>query len=209
MLSGSLSKIICFVYRYYTSYLIGFLCLDNYLLYLHLIKDQFWWLQSYSEQRGHYFVLTASFDDIDASMYDGLVVPGGRAPEYLAVNESVLKLVKQFSDSNKPIASICHGQLILAAAGVLKEKTCTAFPTVKPVIVAAGGVWKDPESMLACIVDGNLITGEAWPAHPEFISLFVKALGAKVTGSGKHILFLCGVGVNRTKFILFVMTRGF
>jgi D-lactate dehydratase len=148
--------------------------------------------QTYSELRGHYFVLTASFDSIDASMYDGLVVPGGRAPECLAVNESVLKLVKQFSDSNKPIASICHGQLILAGAGVLKEKTCTAYPAVKPVIVAAGGVWKDPESLSACFVDGNLITCASWHGHPEYISLFVKALGAKVTGSGKHILFLCG-----------------
>ena len=73
-----------------------------------LITDQFWCLQTYSELRGHYFVLTASFDDIDGTIYDGLVVPGGRAPEYLALNESVLKLVRQFSDSNKPIASICH-----------------------------------------------------------------------------------------------------
>lgn len=148
--------------------------------------------QTYSELRGHYFVLTVSFDDIDASMYDGLVVPGGRAPEYLALNESVLKLVKQFSDSNKPIASICHGQLILAGASILKEKTCTAYPAVKPVIVAAGAVWKDPEPISTCFVDGNLITGAAWPGHPEFIRLFVKALGVKVTGSDKRILFLCG-----------------
>eukprot|EP01018_Ginkgo_biloba_P030878 Gb_11208 [translate_table: standard] len=149
-------------------------------------------IATYSELRGHNFVLTATFDDINASNYDGLVVPGGRAPEYLALNESVLKLVKQFSDSNKPIASICHGQLILAAAGVLKEKMCTAYPAVKPVVIAAGGIWKEPDPMSACFRDGNLITAAAWPGHPEFISLFVQALGAKVSGSGKHVLCLCG-----------------
>lgn len=148
--------------------------------------------QTYSELRGHNFELTATFDDIDARMYDGLVIPGGRAPEYLALNESVLRLVKKFSDSNKPIASICHGQLILAAAGVLKEKMCTAYPAVKPAVVAAGGAWKEPEPISACFIDGNLITGAAWPGHPEFIRLFFKALGGEITGLEKHVLFLCG-----------------
>eukprot|EP01018_Ginkgo_biloba_P030880 Gb_11207 [translate_table: standard] len=153
---------------------------------------------TFSERRGHNFVLTATFDDINASNYDGLVVPGGRAPEYLALNESVLKMVKQFSDSNKPIASICHGQLILAAADVLKEKMCTAYPTVKPVVIAAGGVWKEAETMSACFRDGNLITAAAWPGNAEFTSLFIQALGAKVSGSGKHVLCLCGVVINFT-----------
>eukprot|EP00252_Welwitschia_mirabilis_P001836 TRINITY_DN1178_c0_g1_i1.p1 TRINITY_DN1178_c0_g1~~TRINITY_DN1178_c0_g1_i1.p1 ORF type:complete len:388 (+),score=65.08 TRINITY_DN1178_c0_g1_i1:216-1379(+) len=148
--------------------------------------------QTYSEQRGHNFVLTASFDQVDAAKYDGLIIPGGRAPEYLALNESVLRLVKHFAESNKPIASICHGQLILAAAGILKGKRCTAYPAVKPVILAAGGEWKDPAPISVCFVDGNLITGAAWPGHPEFIRLFINTLGAKFKGSDKRILFLCG-----------------
>ncbi|GLJ53729.1 hypothetical protein SUGI_1146480 [Cryptomeria japonica] len=148
--------------------------------------------QTYSELRGHNFELTATFDYIDVKMYDGLVIPGGRAPEYLALNESVLELVKHFFDSNKPIAAICHGQLILAAAGVLKEKMCTAYPAVKPVVVAAGGVWKEPEALSACCIDGNLITSAAWHGHPKYISLFLKSLGGKVTGTGKRVLFLCG-----------------
>lgn len=76
--------------------------------------------QTYSEKPGHFFTLTADFDNIDASSYHALVIPGGRAPEYLALNPKVLALTKEFMDSKKPIASICHGQQILSAAGVLK-----------------------------------------------------------------------------------------
>lgn len=148
--------------------------------------------QTYSESRGHNFALNATFDEIDATKYDGLIIPGGRAPEYLAMNESVVELVKKFSESRKPIASICHGQLILAAAGVVKGQKCTAFPAVKPVLIAAGAHWVEPETGAFCTSDGNLITGATYDGHPEFIRLFIKALGANISGSGKHILFLCG-----------------
>ncbi|KAF8398804.1 hypothetical protein HHK36_014664 [Tetracentron sinense] len=152
--------------------------------------------KTYSESRGHNFSLNATFDEIEASKYDGLILPGGRAPEYLAMNESVTDLVRKFSDSGKPIASICHGQLILAAAGLVKGRRCTAFPPVKPVLVAAGSHWVEPETMSACVVDGNLITGATYEGHPEFIRLFIKALGGTITGSDKRVLFLCGVRHN-------------
>ncbi|KAK1568737.1 hypothetical protein Q3G72_028136 [Acer saccharum] len=148
--------------------------------------------QTYSESRGHNFSLNATFNEIEAGNYDGLVIPGGRAPEYLAMNESVLDLVRKFSNSGKPIASICHGQLILAAADSVKDRKCTAYPPVGPVLIAAGAHWVEPETMSACVVDGNIITGATYEGHPEFIRLFVKALGGTVTGSGKRILFLCG-----------------
>ncbi|KAL2522114.1 Protein DJ-1-like protein D [Forsythia ovata] len=148
--------------------------------------------QTYSESRGHNFALNATFDEIDATKYDGLIIPGGRAPEYLAMNESVVELVKKFSESQKPIASICHGQLILAAAGVVKGRKCTAFPAVKPVLIAAGAHWVEPENEAFCTSDGNLITGATYDGHPEYIRLFIKALGANISGSGKRILFLCG-----------------
>ncbi|KAL8038189.1 hypothetical protein ABFX02_11G088700 [Erythranthe guttata] len=148
--------------------------------------------QTYSESRGHNFVLNASFNEIDATKYDGLIIPGGRAPEYLAMIESVTDLVKKFEHSEKPIASICHGQLILAAAGSVKGRKCTAYPAVKPVLVAAGAHWVEPETTAFCTSDGNLITGATYDGHPEFIRLFIKALGAKISGSGKRILFLCG-----------------
>ncbi|CAI9753271.1 unnamed protein product [Fraxinus pennsylvanica] len=148
--------------------------------------------QTYSESRGHNFALNATFDEIDATKYDGLIIPGGRAPEYLAMDESVVELVKKFSESQKPIASICHGQLILAAAGVVKGRKCTAFHAVKPVLVAAGAHWVEPETEAFCTRDGNLISGATYDGHPEYIRLFIKALGANISGSGKRILFLCG-----------------
>ncbi|CBI27372.3 hypothetical protein AAG906_017576 [Vitis piasezkii] len=148
--------------------------------------------QTYSESRGHNFTVNATFDEVDASKYDGLVIPGGRAPEYLAMNESVLDLVRKFFSSGKPIASICHGQLILAASGSVRGRKCTAYPAVGPALIAAGAHWVEPETMSACVIDGNLITAATYIGHPGFIQLFVKALGGTITGSDKRILFLCG-----------------
>lgn len=123
------------------------------------------------------------------------MIPGGRAPEYLATDASVIDCVTKFSNSGKPIASVCHGQLILAAAGIVKDRKCTAFPAVGPVLIAAGAHWVEPETMAACAVDGKIITATTYESHPEFIQLFVKALGGKITGADKRILFLCGVSL--------------
>ncbi|GJU72967.1 protein DJ-1 homolog D [Tanacetum coccineum] len=148
--------------------------------------------QTYSESRGHNFTLNATFDEIDLSTYDGLVLPGGRAPEYLAMDERVLNLVTHFSKSGKPITSICHGQLILAAADILKGQKVTAYPAVGPVLVAAGAHWVEPQTLASCTLDGNIITGASYHGHAEYVRHFIKALGGTVTGSDKRILFLCG-----------------
>src|ERR1700690_460392 len=95
--------------------------------------------QTYSEKRGHNFTLNATFADVRPEDYDGLVIPGGRAPEYLRLNERVLAIVRHFAEKNKPISAICHAAQILAAAGVLKGKTCSAYPAVAPEVRAAGG----------------------------------------------------------------------
>ncbi|WOG97463.1 hypothetical protein DCAR_0416803 [Daucus carota subsp. sativus] len=148
--------------------------------------------QNYSESRGHNFVLNANFDEIEASKYDGIVIPGGRAPEYLAIDKSVQELVKSFSNSGKPIATVCHGQLILAAADILKGRKCTAYPALKPVLISAGAHWIEADTLARCHVDGNLITAATYMGHPEYINHFIKALGGTITGSDKRILFLCG-----------------
>lgn len=109
------------------------------------------------------------------------------------MNESVSNLVKKFSEAGKPIASVCHGQLILAAAGSVKGLKCTAYPAVGPVLAAAGAQWIEPENMSACTVDGKLITAATYMGHAEFIRHFLKALGGSIKGSDKRILFLCGV----------------
>jgi len=137
--------------------------------------------QTYSEKRGHNFALTATFDQVQPQDYDALVIPGGRAPEYIRLNPRVLEICRHFSEENKPIASICHGQQVLAAAGVVSGKTCTAYPAVRPDLETAGASWAEVnETVSNAVVDGNLVTAPAWPAHPEWMRAFLKVLGSTV-----------------------------
>lgn len=136
--------------------------------------------QTYSEKRGHNFTLNATFAEIDASTYDALVVPGGRAPEYLRLNPRVLEITKHFGKTQKPIAAICHGLQLLAAAGVLVGKTCTAYPACGPEVMNAGGNFTDV-AVDAVVVDGNLVTAPAWPAHPRWLAAFLEILGTKIS----------------------------
>jgi protease I len=138
--------------------------------------------QTYSEKRGHNFMLNAAFDDVSAEAYDALVIPGGRAPEYLRLNPRVLDLVRHFSQARKPIAAICHAAQVLAAAGVLKGRQCSCYPAVSPDVTAAGGTYVEVPMDKAC-VDGNLVTAPAWPAHPAWLAAFLKVLGAKIDAS--------------------------
>jgi len=137
--------------------------------------------QTYSEKRGHNFALTATFDEIDPADYDALVIPGGRSPEYLRLNDKVLAVVRHFMEANKPVASICHGQQILVAADVVRGRTCTAYPAVQPDLLRAGAEWAEPnETLTSACVDGNLVTACAWPGHPQWIREFLALLGSKV-----------------------------
>jgi protease I len=137
--------------------------------------------QTYSEKRGHNFAINATFEEINAEDYDGLVIPGGRAPEYIRLNEDVLNIVRHFAEADKPIASICHGQQVLAAAGVVEGKVCTAYPAVKPDLMRAGAKWGEVnETFSNAYVDGNLVTAAAWPGHPEWMHKFLELLGSKI-----------------------------
>lgn len=137
--------------------------------------------QTYSEKPGHNFTLNATLAEIDPSGYDGLVVPGGRAPEYLRLHPPVLDAVRSFASAQKPIAAICHGVQLLAAAGVLQGRTCTAYPACGPDVIANGGKYVEiPVDGVQ--VDGNLITAPAWPAHPAWLAAFLKALGLRFEG---------------------------
>ena len=135
--------------------------------------------QTYSEKPGHNFTLNATFEDVKAMDYDALIIPGGRAPEYIRLNEAVLKAVRHFAENNKPIAAICHGAQVLAAAGVIEGKACTAYPAVGPDVKSAGGQWVEVPIDKAH-VDGNLVTAPAWPAHPEWLAKFLEVLGTKI-----------------------------
>jgi protease I len=131
--------------------------------------------QTYSEKRGHNFTLNATFAEIEPSRYDGLLVPGGRAPEYLRLNAKVLDLVKHFHKSRKPIASICHGPQLLASAGVLEGKKVSAYPACRPEVENAGGRFVSV-GFTEAVVDGLLVTGPAWTAHPAWLASFLDIL---------------------------------
>lgn len=135
--------------------------------------------QTYTEKPGHNFVLNANFDKVRVERYDALVIPGGRAPEYLRLNEKLLNMVRHFAGAGKPIAAICHGPQLLAAAGVIRGKECAAYQTVAPEVRNAGGKWADIPVDKA-IVDGNLVTAPAWPAHPDWLAKFLRLLGKRV-----------------------------
>jgi protease I len=131
--------------------------------------------QTYSEKRGHNFTLNATFAEIRPEDYDGLVLPGGRAPEYLRLDQNVLAIIRHFAKEQKPIAAICHAAQLLAAAGVLKGRRVSAYPACAPEVELAGGAYA-PVEMTAAIVDRNLVTAPAWPAHPAWLAKFLNVL---------------------------------
>lgn len=135
--------------------------------------------QTYSEKRGHDFRLDADFDAIRPEEYDGLVVPGGRAPEYIRLEEEVLEIVRHFDREGRPIAAVCHAVQLLAAAGVLEGRECTGYPACGPEVRAAGGRWRDV-AIDEAVVDGNLVTAPAWPAHPAWLGRFLEVLGTRI-----------------------------
>lgn len=135
--------------------------------------------QTYSEKPGHNFTLNAAFETASADQYDALVVPGGRAPEYLRLDAKVLALVKAFADAGKPIAAICHGAQLLTAAGIVSGRKVSAYPACAPDVVQAGGIYAEIAIDGAC-TDGNLVTAPAWPAHPAWLSQFLAVLGTRI-----------------------------
>lgn len=137
--------------------------------------------QTYVELPGHRFAITATFEEIRPADYDALVLPGGRAPEYLRLDGRVIELVQHFDKARKPIAAICHGPQILAAAGVLKDRACIAYPAVGPECAAAGARYGEVNATASnALTDGNLVTAPAWPAHPAWMRQFLAVLGSRI-----------------------------
>ena len=135
--------------------------------------------QTYTEKRGHDFSLNATFTEVDANKYDALVISGGRAPEYLRLNDKVLGMVRHFFNEEKPVAAVCHGAQILTAAGVIKGRKVSCYPAVAPEVRLAGGEYADIP-IDGAITDGNLVTAPAWPAHPAWIAQFLEVLGTRI-----------------------------
>jgi len=137
--------------------------------------------QTYSEKPGHRFVLNASFADVRADDYDALLIPGGRAPEYLRMNKQVIAIVQHFSRADKPIAAVCHGAQLLAAAGVIRGKRVSAYPACAAEVELAGATYADI-AVDQSVTDGKLVTAPAWPAHPVWLAQFLVVLGTKIEG---------------------------
>ncbi len=135
--------------------------------------------QTYSEKPGHNFSLNSDFDAVEPSDFDALVIPGGRAPEYLRLDAKVLEVVRHFVTGNKPVAAICHAAQLLAAAGVLEGRRCASYPACAPEVRAAGGEYVEL-AMDQAHVDGQLVTAPAWPAHPAWLQKFLAVLGTNI-----------------------------
>lgn len=136
--------------------------------------------QTYTEKRGHNFTLNATFADINPADYDALVIPGGRAPEYLRLDAAVLAAVRHFFEADKPVAAICHGAQLLSAAHVIEGRTVSAYPACRPEVELAGGTYADI-AIDGAVTDGNLVTAPAWPAHPAWLAQFMTAMAAADT----------------------------
>lgn len=135
--------------------------------------------QTYTEKPGHQFALNAAFDEVDVANYDALAIAGGRAPEYLRLNPRVIEIVKQFADSGKPIAAVCHGAQLLAAADVIRGRRISCYPACAPEVKLAGAEFADI-AVDAAVTDGQFVTAPAWPAHPQWIAQFLRKLGTEI-----------------------------
>ena len=138
--------------------------------------------QTYSEKRGHNFALNADFDAVDPARYDALVIPGGRSPEYLRLNERVLAdrpALRPGEQAASPRSATASRSSWPRAWST--GRRCTAYPAVKPDLVRAGATWCDVnETFSNAVVDGNLVTAAAWPGHPEWIRKFLEVLGTRI-----------------------------
>ena len=135
--------------------------------------------QTYTEKPGHLFTLNAAFDDVDVASYDALMIAGGRAPEYLRLNDQVIAAVRHFADAGKTVAAVCHGAQLLAAAEVIRGKRISAYPACAPEVRLAGGEYADI-AVTDAVTDGQFVTAPAWPAHPAWLAQFVKLLGTEI-----------------------------
>lgn len=147
--------------------------------WVHTAIHDFEGAQTYSEKPGHHFTLNATFADVRAQDYDALVIPGGRAPEYLRMNSQVVAIVRHFLQADKPVAAVCHGAQLLAATGLLKGRKVSAYPACQVEVELAGAEYQGIPIDQA-ITDRNLVTAPAWPAHPAWMAQFLKVLGTRI-----------------------------
>jgi deglycase len=141
---------------------------------VHDFVDDF---DTYTEKLGYTWPADVAFADVDPSEYVALVIPGGRAPEYIRNDPDCLRIIKHFFGESKPVAQLCHAPLALAAADVLKGRRTAAYPAIAPDVRVAGAEFVDSEA----VVDGNMVSARAWPDHPSWMREFIRLLETKAS----------------------------
>ena len=147
--------------------------------WVHTAIHDFEGAQTYSEKPGHRFTLNATFDEVRPEAYDALVIPGGRAPEYLRMHSRVVEIARHFLATDKPVAAVCHGAQLLAATGLIKGRKVSAYPACQVEVELAGAEYMGIPVDQA-VTDRNLVTAPAWPAHPAWLSQFLVVLGTRI-----------------------------
>jgi protease I len=135
---------------------------------------------TYTEKPGYTWDADLAFADVDPADYVALIVPGGRAPEYIRNDADCRRIVKHFFSEEKPVAQLCHAPLLLGAAGVLGGRRTAAYPALEPDVAAAGATFVDGDG----VVDGVMVSARAWPDHPSWMREFVRILAERAPAEG-------------------------
>jgi len=128
---------------------------------------------TYVERKGYLVESDISFADVNTKDYEAVLIPGGRAPEYLRNDSTVLKIVQEFWETNKYVFAICHGVQILVTAGLVNQKKIACYEHVRFEVEACGGIYVTPDE---AVIDGRMVTGKTWQSHPEFYRIVFNCL---------------------------------
>jgi protease I len=141
-------------------------------VFLSVVHDFEPGFDTYTEKAGYRVTADLGLDEVNPEVYQGLVLPGGRAPEYLRNRNQAISIVRHFLVSDKPIAANCHGPLLVMAAGSIKGRKMTCYPDLEPDIRAAGAEFVNRD----VVVDGSLVTVRGWPDNGPWMREFVRLL---------------------------------
>jgi protease I len=130
--------------------------------------------ETYTSKLGYPVKCDQSYDAVSASQFDGVVIPGGYAPDHIRRHAKANHFVRDMDQAGKLVASICHGPWVLCSAGILKKRKATCFYAIKDDVVNAGAYWEDAE----VVVDGNLVTSRKPEDLPAFCRESIKVLAS-------------------------------
>ncbi|MFC7441070.1 DJ-1/PfpI family protein [Laceyella putida] len=138
---------------------------------IHTVVHDFEDWETYTEKKGYGLEATKSFAEVNPDEYDALIIPGGRAPEYIRLHPDYGRILRPFFEKNQPIMVVCHGGISLSPIkDLITGREMTAYIACKPDIEALGATYVDKQTH----IDGNLISGHAWNNLPELMREFIR-----------------------------------